>query len=174
VPNTRLIVLLLAPLALAACEWGEGEGLMHREQNPLVGTWRTVSMEVWLNAQDDPPGVRALSVDEEVWSEVFGLQPAETRFDEDGSYETVYRDTDGELVQRMRGHWIIEDDEVTLFQVEPEAENQTYEVSGLGTLQIRFEGWVDWNSDGERTDRYVGVHRRLRSDEISPRTGFTD
>lgn len=158
------VVLLLVVVALAGCEWEEGYGRINDPgPHPLVGTWRQVSMEVYLG---DEAATRALALDEGLWAEN-GLAPAETRYTEDGLYLTVQRDLDGRELQRSSGYWIIDEDELMLFQREPVMERQAYTLSFRGELLVRMESQVDWNSDGQATDRLVTVQRRLRETETT-------
>ncbi len=157
-------LLLLSALLSAGCEWEEGYGRINDPgPHPLVGAWRQVSMEVYL---DDDEAARALTLDEALWADS-GLAPAETRFTEDGLYVTVQRDLDGRELQRSSGYWIIDEDELMLFQREPVMERQAYTVSFRGELLARLDSLVDWNSDGEATDRLVTVQRRLRETETT-------
>ena len=161
----RLLLPVALLLVLSGCEWGDGMGLMHQEPHPLVGAWRTVSMEVYLDADEPGGGPRAISVSEDMWEETFGIQPAMTRFSDDGYYATVYLDSEGDVLRRMAGHWVADDDRVTLVQVEPEPDRQTYRFTMQGSLQARFQTRLDWNSDGNSNDLYIGVQRRLRDSE---------
>ncbi|MCC5866965.1 MAG: hypothetical protein JJU27_00525 [Gammaproteobacteria bacterium] len=164
---TTLAIATLCVL-MGACEWEEGYGRINDPgPHPLVGAWRGVSMEVYLDAEDGP-GTRAIAMDEALWAEN-GLAPPEMRFTEDGLYITVYRDLEGRELQRASGYWIIDEDdkELTLFQREPAMERHSYTVTMQGGLLSRFEGLVDWNSDGKATDLYVGEQRRLRETEAT-------
>ncbi len=163
-----LAIVALCTTLLAACEWEEGYGRINDPgPHPLVGAWRGVSMEVYLDAENGP-GTRAISMDEALWAEN-GLAPPEMRFTEEGYYFTVYRDIEGREVQSASGYWIIDDadNELTLFQREPAMERHSYTVTMQGSLLSRFEGMVDWNSDGRATDLYVGEQRRLRETEAT-------
>ncbi|TVQ48571.1 MAG: hypothetical protein EA371_05360 [Gammaproteobacteria bacterium] len=157
-------MLLLGALLTGGCEWEEGYGRINDPgPHPLVGVWQQVSMEVYL---DDDDTTRALALDEALWADS-GLAPAETRFAEDGLYLSVQRDLDGRELQTSSGYWIIDEDELMLFQREPVMERQAYTVSFRGELLVRMESLVDWNSDGQATDRLVTVQRRLRETETT-------
>ena len=166
---TLATLTLLGAAALSGCEWDEG-GARDDGPHPLIGAWRTMSMEVYLEARDDRAGAtRALAVSGDEWETTLGLSPPERHFTEDGLYETIYRDAAGHEVERSTGYWV-EDGRgrVTLVQVEPSAERQELRFTMQGDLLAEFETWVDWNSSGEANDLQITSQRRLRASELVP------
>lgn len=162
------VLALLALAVLPACEWDEG-GARDEGPHPLIGAWRTMSMEVYLDARQDRAGAtRALAVSGDDWQNTLGLSPPEHHFTEDGLYETIYRDAAGREVERSTGYWVADGDgRVTLVQVEPRAERQELRFTMQGDLLAEFETWVDWDSSGERDDLQITSQRRLRASELA-------
>lgn len=124
----------------------------------LIGEWRNVSLHITLNTANGTDETEEVQYNESNWEEQFGMKPARTFFQEDGSYYTEYRDLDDSVFQVAQGAWRLMRDSLIM-----EESNFTYR------YQIRikentgeFKALVDGDEDGEWDDDYVEVQRKVK------------
>ncbi len=123
----------------------------------LQGTWQTFQINVAVNTADGRDTFRTESLTEEVWEEVFNMEPPVYYFQADKKNRLEQRNTAGELVNQSSGMWNTFGD--TLVLIEPEATYQ-YEVK-LGNGRAAFRAFMDWDADGEEDDEYQGLQRQI-------------
>ncbi|MEL6970192.1 MAG: hypothetical protein AAFO02_08480 [Bacteroidota bacterium] len=126
-------------------------------KSALQGTWQTFQINVAINTADGRDTFRTESLTEEVWEDVFKMEPPVYYFQPDQKYRLVHRNILGELVNQSRGMWNTFGD--TLVLIEPEATYQ-YEVK-LANGRAAFRAFMDWDADGEEDDEYQGLQRQI-------------
>jgi hypothetical protein len=158
--SSNLTCLLLC--LLAACSPTSGTinyGSGNQETvDALIGEWRNTSLRITLNTANGTDGSEEKKYDESNWEEQFGMKPARTFFQENGSYYTEYRDLDDSVFQVAKGNWSVNGDSLIM-----EESDFTYR------YRIRIQGetgeftaLIDGDEDGEWDDNYVEVQRKMK------------
>lgn len=130
---------------LASCSNNNNEGY-------LVGEWYNQSIRVDIDALDGQID-SVFSVPSGQWEEILQIKPISTTFKSDGTYESVYYNLDGSVLQKNSGVWKMKSDSLYLTQqgLTTGYLFQWQEGKGL------FEGYLDWDTDGQTDDFYSGV-----------------
>ena len=158
--NKQIAFLLLSTLILASCQTEpknqETEAETLDLEQTLPGTWEMVSIRVQVNSFENTDSSYVQEIKEEEWEKVFSVKPVKTYFEVDNKYRRAFFNINGEVVSEDRGMWNVFND--TLMMIEP---NVTYQYiidqkpSGL----LQFYAILDWDSDGQEDDEYLGVQR---------------
>ena len=97
-----------------------------------------------------------LNIQEEEWDKVYFVQPVKTYYELDNKYRRTYFNVNGEVVSEDRGMWNTFND--TLMMIEPNVTYQ-YIISQQPSGLLQFSAILDWDSDGQEDDEYLGVQR---------------
>lgn len=124
----------------------------------LPGTWEMVSLQVQVNSFENTDSSYVLDIKEEEWERVFFVKPVKTYFELDNKYRRAYFNMNGDVVSEDRGMWNAFND--TLMMIEPNVTYQ-YIISEQPSGLLQFSALVDWDSDGEEDDEYLGVQRYI-------------
>lgn len=126
-------------------------------KSALQGTWQTFQINVAVNSADGRDTFRTESLTEDVWEEVFGMEPPVYYFQPDQKFRLIHRNLAGEVVGDSRGLWNTFGD--TLMLIEAEETNQFLVKVGGG--KAAFRNFQDWDEDGEVDDEYQGLLRQI-------------
>lgn len=152
--------LLLTVLIVSSCQSeprnqeAEVETLDLAETLP--GTWEMVSLEVKVNSFENTDSTYVLKIKEEEWDKVYFVKPVKTYYELDNKYRRAYFNVNGDVVSEDRGMWNVFND--TLMMIEPNVTYQ-YIISQQPNGLLQFSAILDWDSDGEEDDEYLGVQR---------------
>lgn len=159
---TRYLLLSLL-VAIAACESTKkeeedtkakvDETAESLREALIGGEWRNLSMQVTIHG-DEKDSV--ISVPEGEWENILQIKPITTVFHDDGTYTSEYRTLEDSVFMTSQGTWMLTSD--TLFMVERGTGNG-YKTSITGDI-ARFEGYLDWDEDGEADDHYIGKQKK--------------
>ncbi len=122
----------------------------------LPGTWEMVSIRVQVNSFENTDSSYVQEIKEEEWEKVFFVKPVKTYFNLDNKYRRAYFNMNGEVVSEDRGMWNVFND--TLMMIEPNVTYQ-YIISQQPSGLLQFSSLLDWDSDGQEDDKYLGVQR---------------
>lgn len=141
----RSLLIGLMVLFLASCT-------AHNNEEYLLGEWYNESIQVDIDALDGEAD-SIFSVPAGRWEEILQIKPINTTFKPDGTYESIYYELDGSVMQTTVGQWEMKNDSLYLT-----SQGQTtgyyfewQEGKGL------FEGYLDWDTDGHADDFYSGI-----------------
>lgn len=150
--------LLLSVIFLASCQTEpknqEAEALDLAKTLP--GTWEMVSLRVQVNSFENTDSSYVLDIKEEEWEKVYFVKPVKTYYELDNKYRRTYFNVNGEVVSEDRGMWNTFND--TLMMIEPKVTYQ-YLISKQPSGLLQFSALLDWDSDGQEDDEYLGVQR---------------
>ena len=135
----------LLALVLAACS-------SNNREEYLLGEWYNESLRVDIDALDGTPD-SIFSVPAGQWEEILQIQPIRTTYKADGTYESVYTELDGTLLQKTSGQWALKGDSLFLTS---QGLTTSYYFEGKDGKGL-FEGFLDWDTDGKSDDFYSGV-----------------
>lgn len=124
----------------------------------MPGVWETISIRVEINsAFGNPDSTTVFEVEEELWEQKLGVKPIRTYYELDHKYRSEYRAAGNDtLVNMNKGLWNVVGD--TLMLIEPTV-SYTYHVKLLENGTGEFRSLLDWDSDGEADDLYIGLQR---------------
>ena len=128
-------------------------------QSGLEGEWHNVSLRVEINSAEQQGGTSIFEVNEENWEERVGILPIQTIFASDGQYASHHYYLDGTFMFSATGAWSVEDDWITMEQIEPSPVLNRFRFFIDGDL-VEFDGMIDWDEDGDEDDRFVGIQRK--------------
>lgn len=155
-------VLFLAMLVLAACQ---SESKVEEAKpetldlaKTLPGTWELVSIKVNVNSYENTDSSFVQEITEEQWEKTFYVKPARTYYELDNKYRRAHLDMNEQVMSEARGMWNVFND--TLMMIEPDATYQ-YIVSQQPNGLLQFSALLDWDSDGQEDDQYLGVQRYI-------------
>ncbi len=118
----------------------------------LLGEWYNESIRVDINALEGEAD-SVFSVPAGQWENMLQIQPIVTTYKSDGTYESVYTDLEGEFLQKSNGEWELEGDSLYL-TLQGQTTGYYFEWrEGKGL----FEGYLDWDIDGNTDDFYSGI-----------------
>jgi len=139
-----ILIAMLAGL-IASCS-------NNNHEEYLVGEWYNESIRVDIDALDGNID-SVFAVPAGSWEDILQIKPINTTFKADGTYESVYYNLDGSVLQRSSGVWKMKSDSLYLTQegLTTGYLFQWQEGKGL------FEGYLDWDTDGQTDDFYSGV-----------------
>lgn len=141
--RSMLIAMLVG--LLASCS-------NNNHEKHLIGEWYNESIRVDIDALDGYID-SVFAVPAGKWEEILQIKPINTTFKSDGTYESVYYNLDGSVLQKNSGVWKMKSDSLYLTQegLTTGYLFQWQEGKGL------FEGYLDWDIDGQTDDFYSGV-----------------
>ncbi|NRB53882.1 MAG: hypothetical protein HRU41_39905 [Saprospiraceae bacterium] len=152
--------LLLSVILLSSCQTEpkgqEAEAETLDLAKTLPGTWEMVSLRVQVNSFENKDSSYVLNIQEEEWDKVYFVQPVKTYYELDNKYRRTYFNVNGEVVSEDRGMWNTFND--TLMMIEPNVTYQ-YIISQQPSGLLQFSAILDWDSDGQEDDEYLGVQR---------------
>lgn len=159
----NLLCLVFSLLILAACQQEKASNT-NNEVPPLdlaktlPGTWELVSIKVNVNTYENTDSSFIQEITEEQWEKVFYVKPARTYFELDNKYRRAHLDMNEQIMSETRGMWNVFND--TLMMIEPDATYQ-YIVMAQPNGLLQFSARLDWDSDGQDDDEYLGVQRYI-------------
>ncbi|WP_420385015.1 hypothetical protein [Roseivirga sp.] len=118
----------------------------------LLGEWYNESVRVDIDALDGEVD-SVFSVPAGKWEEILQIQPILTTYKKDGTYESIYRELDGSLLQKSSGEWMMRGDSLFLTSQGMTTGYHFEWQEGKG----EFRGYLDWDSDGIADDFYSGI-----------------
>ncbi len=118
----------------------------------LLGEWYNESLRVDIDALDGQIDSVFL-VPAGRWEEILQIKPILTTYKPDGTYESVYSRLDGSLLQKSSGEWVMRGDSLFLTSL---GETTGYHFEWQNGRGL-FEGYLDWDTDGNSDDFYSGV-----------------
>lgn len=155
--------LFLFILLLSACQQENNSNAS--EETPkldlaktLPGTWELVSIKVKVNSYENTDSSFVQEITEEQWEKIFYVKPARTYFELDNKYRRAHLDMGENVMSEARGMWNVFND--TLMMIEPDATYQ-YIVDQQPNGLLQFSAILDWDSDGQEDDEYLGVQRYI-------------
>lgn len=133
-----------------------------KEDATLIGTWVNESLEVDITSFRGQEGKDSLlNIKSNEWETKLKIQPIQTTYNEDGSWESNYFDLNGENVFKTKGKWWNRSDTLFMHQNNPKDEMNFYFFTIKGN-KANFKTTIDWDSDGEADDQYNGWQRRMK------------
>lgn len=160
------LLILMAFFAISCTSGSSSETENNEEDNnttetveataeSLVGEWYNVTIDLVIKA--DPDSV--LKVSEGQWEEIMNMKPIRTTYREDGTFESVYTNLEGEPLGSSAGTWSVSGNQLTMVE-RGEARVYTFNIKdGVAS----FEAEIDWNVDGV-LDQYSGTQKRYVAD----------
>lgn len=124
----------------------------HSLKMDMLGEWRNIAMKVKIDNGDEQDSI--VDVPAGKWEEVLSIKPIRTTFDVNDTYTSEYRDHDDMVIMTRTGTWSVKGD--TLIMSE---EGSTYTTKISGNV-AEFEGYMDWDEDGEEDDYYWGKQQK--------------
>lgn len=124
----------------------------------LPGTWELVSIKVNVNSYENTDSSFVQEITEEQWEKIFYVKPARTYFELDNKYRRAHIDMGENVMSEARGMWNVFND--TLMMIEPDATYQ-YIVRQQPNGLLQFSAVLDWDSDGQEDDEYLGIQRYI-------------
>ncbi len=121
----------------------------------LIGEWRNVSLKVDIHGDS----LTVFEANEANWEQNVGIRPIRTFFREDGTYNSAHYTLTDSLFMDVKGTWKVEGDRLLMFQNTP-APDTTICITVINGKLVEFDCTVDWDGDGAKDDRYVGVQRK--------------
>lgn len=141
----RSILIGCISLLLLGCQ-------QENKQEYLLGEWYNESVRVDIDALDGEAD-SVFTVPAGQWEDILQIKPIHTTYKSDGTYESLYTDLDGSFLQKNSGQWEMIGDSLYLTQ-EGQTTGYYFEwQEGKGL----FEGFLDWDTDGNTDDFYSGV-----------------
>ncbi|ELR70791.1 hypothetical protein C900_03399 [Fulvivirga imtechensis AK7] len=131
----------------------EEEGTHYSLKMDMLGEWRNTSMKVKINADK---GDSIINVPEGQWEERLKIKPIRTTFKEDGTYTSEYRDLEDVVIMTRTGTWSVKGDTLTMGE---EGNTYSYATRIVGNEAV-FEGYIDWDEDGQEDDLYWGKQQK--------------
>ena len=163
IPMKKISILAFITIITFACESGKKtEGEETAEEKPvtkyslkkdMIGEWRNVAMKVTIKGEEADSVV---DVPAGKWEEVLQIQPIRTVYSEDGTYNSEYRDLDDSIIMTSAGTWSVKGD--TLIMTEQGKTN--YYITTVKEGMAEFDGYVDWDEDGQADDHYWGKQKK--------------
>lgn len=141
----RSTLTCLIMLLLASCSTSNNEEY-------LLGEWYNESIKVDINALNGSAD-SVFTVPVGQWEQILQIKPINTNFKPDGTYESIYYNLDGSELQRSAGEWELKRDSLFLTSM---GETTAYYFQWQEG-KASFEGYLDWDMDGNADDFYSGV-----------------
>ena len=131
----------------------EEAGTHYSLKMDMLGEWRNVSMKVKVNTDQDDS---IIDVPAGKWEERLKIKPIRTTFKEDGTYTSEYRDMEDVVIMTRTGTWSVNGDTLTMGE-----EGNTYSyATKISGSTAEFEGYIDWDEDGQADDLYWGKQQK--------------
>jgi len=161
--NSKLfLILFIAALGLISCQQ---EPSSNESAEPtldldktLPGTWELINITVKVNSFENTDSSYVEEIKEEQWEKTFFVKPVRTYYEMDNKYRRAHLNLEDDLMSESRGMWNTFND--TLMMIEPDATYQ-YVISKQPNGLLKFSTLLDWDSDGEKDDEYVGLQRYI-------------
>jgi hypothetical protein len=125
----------------------------------LVGTWEQTSLKITYNQElgiDD--SVSVFEVDEGEWLRILSVPPVRTMFYGDSTFQHLFRDINGDMMDQQRGLWNLIGD--TLILITPDA-TYVYDIEVGNNGKSQYQSILDWDGDGVEDDGYEATHRLI-------------
>lgn len=130
------------------------------QKDTLVGKWENESMTVKVNSSRGEEGKDStIVVKAGEWVERMRIQPIQTTYNEDGTWESNYFDINDKNVFTIKGSWTATEDTLYMQQLSPKKELNIYRYQINGD-RVEFLTVIDWDSDGIADDNYQGIQVR--------------
>lgn len=160
--SKRFLVLFIAALGLFSCQQesnseASAPATLDLAQT-LPGTWELINIKVQVNSYENTDSSYVEEIKEEQWEKIFYVKPVRTYYEMDNKYRRAHLNLEDELMSESRGIWNTFND--TLMMIEPDATYQ-YIISKQPNGLLQFRTLLDWDSDGENDDEYVGLQRYI-------------
>lgn len=154
----KLSILLILALALSACSNEEKE-TQSSLRDQLIGEWQNLSIKVTMNQLDSIANPDVYEVDTTNWEKELQIKPIITTFNADSTYTSVYRALNDSVLGVLKGRWgVIEDTLLMLPQQNSQPSKYFTKIDGN---QAEFTTLLDWDSDGEEDDLYIGIQEKV-------------
>ncbi len=141
---------------------GENKEELVNTSNQLVGEWTNNWLRVTIKGEDKDS---LLSVNRNSWEEVLKIKPIVTTFNENGTYQSVYKDLSGVVMMETSGIWEVSKDSLYL----TEGEKRTSYKMVIKNNVATFRAKLDWDNDGKADDKYISRQRKRKNDtDASP------
>lgn len=141
----RSTLIFLLVLSIASCSTKNNEEY-------LLGEWYNESVRVDIDALDGQID-SVFSVPAGKWEEILQIKPINTTYKPDGTFESIYYNLDGSVLQKTSGRWELKKDSL-YFTEQGQTTGYLFQwQEGKGL----FEGYLDWDTDGQEDDFYSGV-----------------
>lgn len=128
----------------------------------LVGQWRNLTIEVEQLTVHDSDSTSLFRVDSSNWEAKLGIRPIRTYFNADGSFRSEHYNLADSLVLNPTGTWkFVNDDLLEMITTAPFQDTTFCRTLLMGDT-VRFDCMVDWDQDGQKDDRYIGVQKRFK------------
>jgi len=168
----RLFTLISALFILVSCSKPQAEKAPKTSKAPteladtelvkaMVGTWRSVSLEITMPSWNASDSTGYITADESNWESVMQLKPVTTVFNSDHTYYAEYYDLAGKLVNRPSGTWQIRGNTLTYREEVPVPTTFYQQVEKINDTDFKFMFQMDYDQDGLEDDRGIGVSRKI-------------
>lgn len=128
----------------------------------LVGQWRNLTIEVEQLTVNGSDSTRLFRADSSNWESTLGIRPIRTYFNQDGSFRSEHYNLADSLVLNPTGAWkFVNDDLLEMITTAPFQDTTFCRTLIMGDT-VRFDCMVDWDGDGQKDDRYIGVQKRFK------------
>ena len=115
----------------------------------LLGKWKNSKIKVTMKTEK---GDSVLLATPKTWGEVLNIKPIITTFKKNGTFKSVYKSLDNEIIMTREGEWSVKKD--SLFMTQDKI-TTAYKVK-IDDGKATFRGILDWDQDGEVDDLYQG------------------
>jgi hypothetical protein len=154
----KILNLLLLATVLISCESskkGQKEAKVEKNllADDLIGEWKNLALTVNMKNGDIDS---ILNVPEGQWEKVLNIKPIATTFTTEGTYTSVYKSLEDEIMMTSSGTWAISGDTLRMTERGEDNYYHTKIENGIGT----FTGYIDWDQDGEADDLYTGTQKK--------------
>lgn len=123
----------------------------------LQGTWQTYQINAAINSADGRDTFRSENLTQEVWEQVFQMEPPVYYFQADQKFRKIHRTLAGETMSEKKGMWNIFGD--TLMLIQPDTTLQF--IIRLKDGRASFRHYADWDDDGIVDDEVQELQRQI-------------
>jgi hypothetical protein len=125
----------------------------------LVGSWINDAFTVEVNHKSGT--TQTFSVTPGTWEETLQLKRIVTEWQPDGSYRSDHFGLEDTLLFAVSGKWQQQMDSITFLQTTPREATYTLQFRISGDT-LFFNGYLDWDGDGDSDDHYSGRQLRVK------------
>jgi hypothetical protein len=152
--------ILFFLMILTGCSTGNNTDKKSLREE-LIGEWNNISMKVdTLSSNGRDSGVMLL-VNRGEWEKKLQIKPIRTFFREDSTWNSAHYKLNDSLFFDPSGKWWTDGNKLIMQQQIPRPDTTIFAVI-IKNDTASFEGIVDLDGDGTRTDKYFGEQVRKR------------
>ncbi|HEY1040749.1 MAG TPA: hypothetical protein VGF30_15145 [Bacteroidia bacterium] len=127
----------------------------------IVGEWQNVYIRVEMPTANNTNLLQILEISEENSKQKLKLKPLHTSFNANRTYQSEYKNYNGEIIYNPSGIWTIIGDTLVMMDTYPTRGKHCKYKIDMEAGQVALRSKEDYDYDGKVDDFYYGLYRKV-------------